>query len=523
MIRSAVILACTAVLALANPTAAHVGSPNVYYEGPAGPYTVRVVLRPPSAIPGIAEATVRVAGENLEVSIAATAASAPAASAAPPQPALPVPGAAEMYSAELWLLEAGAYAVRVRVAGPAGEGEAVVPVNAVNRAPSRMPWSTAALLIAVALSLIAGAAPLAAVVAPGSARLAAVGSAAIVAVGILLLLRQSLAYDRAFRSEGLFESMPVQAETLLSGGRRYVLLSRQPDERGSRVWPRLVTDHGKLMHTFLIRDGSLDAFAHVHPQPTEQGDFIVATPDLPAGDYLLYADITREDGLSETLSTTFELLAAPTDPAGDPPLVSPDPDDSHSVVSAVGTEPLATAARAAIGDGYEMIWENPELSSDPAQEELRFAVVDGAGRPVRLTAYMGMMGHAAVRRLDGRVFAHLHPVGSISMASQEVLARADAGADPHAGHAGMDHSKHAGHAGMDHSMHAGHAGMDHSMHAGHAGHDPHAAHRAATVEESSVRFPYEFPLTGPFRIWVQVKVGDTVRTGVFDTQVTEVR
>src|SRR5690606_37272447 len=96
--------------------------------------------------------------------------------------------------------------------------------------------------------------------------------------------------------------------------------------------------------------------------PTREGDFIVAAPDLPAGHYLLYADITREDGLSETLSTSFELSPAPPQPADDTPIVTPDPDDSYSLATAIGAEPLTTVARAALGDGFEMIWQNPELA-----------------------------------------------------------------------------------------------------------------------------------------------------------------
>src|SRR3954470_9385036 len=37
----------------------HVGSPNVFFEGHAGPYPVRVIIRPPAALPGVAQADVR--------------------------------------------------------------------------------------------------------------------------------------------------------------------------------------------------------------------------------------------------------------------------------------------------------------------------------------------------------------------------------------------------------------------------------------------------------------------------------
>src|SRR4051812_3464807 len=44
---------------------AHIGSPNVFYEGTAGPYPVRVVVRPPEVVPGLAEISVRVEGDGV--------------------------------------------------------------------------------------------------------------------------------------------------------------------------------------------------------------------------------------------------------------------------------------------------------------------------------------------------------------------------------------------------------------------------------------------------------------------------
>src|SRR5258708_18792338 len=38
---------------------AHVGSPDVYYQGQAGPYTVQITIRPPQVIPGVAAIEVR--------------------------------------------------------------------------------------------------------------------------------------------------------------------------------------------------------------------------------------------------------------------------------------------------------------------------------------------------------------------------------------------------------------------------------------------------------------------------------
>ena len=46
-------------LATASAVLAHVGSPDIFYEGDAGPYHLLVAIRPPVVIPGIAEVEVR--------------------------------------------------------------------------------------------------------------------------------------------------------------------------------------------------------------------------------------------------------------------------------------------------------------------------------------------------------------------------------------------------------------------------------------------------------------------------------
>ena len=65
--------------------------------------------------------------------------------------------------------------------------------------------------------------------------------------------------------------------------------------------------------------------------------------------------------------------------------------------------------------------ENRELS-------LRFALSDADERPAILQPYMGMLGHAVVRRSDGTVFTHLHPMGTISMAAQALLVQREGNA-----------------------------------------------------------------------------------------------
>lgn len=97
-------LALVLAAAVQWPVSAHVGSPDIFLEGQAGPYRLLVTIRPPYAIPGIADVEVLATSDDLrDVRI------------------VPLPLTGE-------LMSAGAWQVRVTVAGDRGEGMLSVPV-----------------------------------------------------------------------------------------------------------------------------------------------------------------------------------------------------------------------------------------------------------------------------------------------------------------------------------------------------------------------------------------------------------
>ena len=119
-------------------TAAHVGSPNVLFDGNAGPYPVRVIVRPPEVVPGLAEVIVRLnATDAQRVSIRPVFWRAGVRGAPTGDALSRVPGEASVYSGRLWLMAYGSYSVYVTVEGSRGAGTAIVPVNSF--ATGRLP------------------------------------------------------------------------------------------------------------------------------------------------------------------------------------------------------------------------------------------------------------------------------------------------------------------------------------------------------------------------------------------------
>lgn len=91
---AAVLVAGGLIAAAAASTSAHVGTSNAYFDGAAGPYGVRVIVRTPGVIPGLAQASVRIlSGEGVErVTVRPLRADVGLEGAPPPDVAAAVPG-----------------------------------------------------------------------------------------------------------------------------------------------------------------------------------------------------------------------------------------------------------------------------------------------------------------------------------------------------------------------------------------------------------------------------------------------
>ena len=496
MTKRRVQVAAVGIIALI--ASAHVGSPDTYFEGAAGPYPVRVIVRSPGVVPGLAQITVRILSPRSVRRVLVLPVYWDPRTAAPPPPDIAdrVPGDSTLYSAALWLMTGGSYSVQVTVDGAAGSGTALVPVMAVatRRLALAKPLGVALLALGVflffgAVTLI-GAAVRESGLEPGAApdprrtlrsRVAMGVATVVLALALLGGRAWWNGVDAEYRT-GLFQ--PLHATGTVRAAASAQVLRLAIDDTSwtnpKRQWTPLVPDHRHLMHLFLVRDSTLAWFAHLHPLPLDSITFETDLPPLEAGRYRVYADIVHESGFAQTLVSTVDVPRA----AG--AWRPSDPDDAWR--EGVVDEGRGTTSRLA--DGSTMTWERGDAPIVVDQEApLRFVVTDPAGRPATLEPYMGMAGHLMLTRNDGAVFAHLHPAGTVSLAAVETFALRQPG-DTVRGALGkrltaMDMGRREG----------GEAHFD------------------------AVSFPYAFPKPGPYRLWVQVKRSDRILTGVFDVEV----
>ncbi len=495
---------------------AHVGNSNAYFAGPAGPYDIRVIVRTPGVVPGLAQISVRITGGQgvRRVTVRPLRWDAGLEGAPPADTAIAVAGEPNLYSAELWLMSRGSYSVHVTIDGDDGTGTAFVPVLALaeRRLAMSVPMGIAllagGLFLFVGALTIFGAAVREAVLPPGDhpdakrtfrGRAAMVGGGAVLVLALVGGRNWWDAVDGAYRSS-MYRPLEV-ATAVTPGPVRVMTLTIEDETWMGRQWTPLMPDHGKLMHMFIVRDGDLNAFAHIHPVSFDTSSFHVVLPaSLPSGDYRVYADIVHESGFVQTLTDTVAVpeLQLDTNEAAESTggvqvigadawlstaegrqRLLPDADDSWTVTPSRGD---ATETAYALESGRTITWDRTgqELAVD-REVSLRFVVNDADGAPATLRPYMGMMSHAAVSRDDGSVFVHLHPSGSINMAAQKRFEREE-GSDTDGAMRGM---------------------------------------RQPQDSTNVVTFPFVFDQPGTYRMWVQVRTEGGVETGVWDVDVGE--
>ena len=477
-------------LAVAIVGSAHIGSPNVFFEGTAGAYPVRVIVRPPEVVPGLAEVIVRVSSPDVKrVEIQPVFWRVGVRGAPAGDEMRLVAGEKQTYSGQLWLMAYGAYSVYVKVDGARGTGTAIVPVNSL--ATGRLPLARGlgAILVVLGLLLVGGlitivrAASGESLIAPGEqlepARRRRANVRALVFAPILGLVlfggaKWWNAEDSAYR-RNMYGSPAADAVFDVSDGHRTLRLTVHDTAAFNAINSPVVPDHGKMMHLFLVSEPGMEQFAHLHPSQSDSLVFVSEVPSLPAGKYRVFGDITMENGLSLTVTNSLTLPDAKGAIA---------PSDTDDVVTSASPEPIAGGAKQSLDGGYSIEWTGDSVLAWGHPVELKFAIRDPSGGIASLDPYLGMAAHAVVIRDDASVFIHLHPMGTVSMAGQEVFKARDRGDTTLRGRVRSDALPAMPMTGMRMS--------------------------------GDLTFPYEFPKPGRYRIWVQAKPAGKVLTGIFD-------
>ena len=491
-----------AIGVLALPVFAHVGSPDVFLEGNAGPYKLFVTVRVPQVIPGIAEIEIR--SESNEVSAIRIA---PMQLTGPGSQYPPAPEAAErskedpqFFRGSLWLMEFGSLQVRIEADGASGKGLLAVPIPAVAQRMLPMQRSLGLLLfalmivLALAMVSIVAAAVGEGNLAPGAvapaarkrrvrfaAALAGLVVAAILCVGGLWWRADARQYASHIYSPPEIEASIGSEGQLMLRAKPIRITSGNPRRPADWIdFKDLILDHEHLMHLFLVRSPGMDVFWHLHPERAGSGGFIQNLPAMPAGHYEIFADVVLSSGFPVTMIGQIDL---PSAIAGE----RLGGDDSGIGGNSIALETNATAEYP-LSDGGRMIWER---DGQPVQSLragvpmiLRFRVTDRSGNPAQdLEPYMGMPAHAAIVRSDGSVFAHVHPTGSVPMASFE-LAQA--------------------------SLPGSSISVPGTMNMPQMSGDKIAP---------DISIPYGFPKAGLYRVFVQVRRSGRIDTAFFDALV----
>jgi len=501
------------VLLSATAANAHVGSPDVYADGQAGPYRLSVVLRPPLVIPGVAEIEVRSETTGIDrISITPVPLTGEAAKHPPVPDTMERPSKdPQFFTGHLWIMATGSWQIRFAVSGNKGTGMLSIPLPATAIATRKMGAGLGILLAALGIMLvlglvgIVGAATREAELAPGGAFRETNRRRGYVAMTVTLaFLAATVAFGNhwwsasaAVYSNNVYK--PLEMNATLKQGNVLDLKLVDPGWLQQRKLDDFIPDHNHLMHLYLIRWPAMDVVFHLHPEPVATGEFQLALPSMPIGDYHLYADVVHANGFPETLVSAVilpqisgrpltgddaEAEARPVAWSGNS--AEPMPRLGSIVASAVSR---THEERFSLPDGYTMVWQMPDVLVPKAPESFRFELLDPKGNaPADMSLYMGMLGRAAFVKTDGTVFAHIHPTGTMAMAAFMM-------ANPKAEMAGTGNGAVKEMTNMP--------GMD----------------MGSGALPNTASFPYGFPSAGQYRIFVQMKHGSTVETGVFDAEV----
>jgi hypothetical protein len=540
----------TLILLTVPHAKAHIGSSGVLMQGQAGPYKVLVDVKPPDVIPGTAKITVFVESGNAEKIFVRPIYFRSGDQGAPSSDEIhPVKDQPEHFQGDIWLMERGSSSVQIQISGKEGKGEFIVPIMAVSTAQRAMPkalgivLSILGLLLFLLMITAIGASVSDGMLPPGAVlslkqkrkRWINMGIATLVC-GLILYGGSSWWNSWADQYKDLMYKPLLGISSIRQEGDQRIFqlkidTTNWKDQKRGNLLSTLIPDHGKLMHAFLVRTPGMDAFAHIHPERIDSTTFQSYLPNLPAGKYLVYADIVQYSGYAETIVDTVDIpeplltnLGSKKTTEEDTYVITDDLnapgkipfDDNVVICGKPGTKTIFKDSSYAVWEGKP---DRPLEAGKPYQ--LNFEVFNPDGTPTFPEPYLGMMGHVVVLRSDGSVYIHLHPTGTFAMAAEQTLKNRLSDTTklmkrpaPKIFRDSIDRylSKLKNMSTLEREeLLMKEMGM-YETDGGSMGNMEHG---------NRISFPYAFPKSGRYRIFFQVKRNGQVLTGAFDAQVKD--
>ncbi len=527
-----------ALFLLPNSILAHIGSSAVVQEGTAGNYKVQVTVEPPDVIPGTAKVSILADGADIN-SVKINPIFYWTGDEGSPRSDNATLSASGTWEGEVWLMESGAASVKIAIEGARGKGEVLIPIAALSTAQRDLPKSLGWLLAGLALLLVGimttiiGASTGDSQLAIGQKSSENLGKKRLIGSSIgaafcgLLLFGGNAWWnaETADYKSNMYRPYTAKSTVKLVNGQRILNFKIDTASIEGRNLSFIIPDHGKLMHMFLVKQGTMDAFAHLHPIRKDSITFEANLPNMPAGKYLVFADLLRYHSLQNTIADTVQIPTVPPQTLA-PQKPTGDSDDTHVVTNAINSKNAiikdasitlcgVPGIKTPLQDGSSIVWEGKAgeklLAGKPYS--LKFSVEDPTGKAAELHTYLGMMGHAAVIKDDGSVYIHLHPNGTFSSTAVQVMQKRineDGKIKPNLNNPKRFRDS------IDNFLVSLNkmpepardkvlmAGMVHEKDGHHGG---------------QVSFPYVFPKAGNYRIWLQVKRAGKILTGVFDVVV----
>ena len=548
-----------ALLCNCNFALAHLGSPGVNYQGKAGNYNILVNIMPPDVIPGTAAVSIYIENyKNEKVSVQTFYYEAGKNGSVPAEMATPVKGARGWFENSAWIMWRGSASLRIVINGDHGNGSVSIPVMAVATADRGMPiWLglvlvTFGLLLFVLMIAIVSCGVSDALLKPGipmplNVRRKKLRSTLITIFVMVIALFYGYKIclnEHQNYLQNLYK--PIKGHSAVFRYNGETILRLHVDSAslnsGHQPFEYIVPDHGKLMHLVLVKQNTLDVFAHLHPVRQNTFNFLVNLPPLLPGLYFLYGDVVSANGFSETIIDTVKIPENPPSIVADSlknVKIITSPDDAWLISNPVNNSPTANTSKPVsvcgvsgtsftASDGSIIQWEHNLNEPFKAKKfcSLVFNVVDKQGKPAILQPYMGMMGHAVVVKYDGSVYVHLHPIGNFAMASQQAMDKRmlernaflkspdrkkfqDSIDNLILKINNMTEDQRNDYLMAEMGMSKGaDKGMNMDMPG--SGNPPGG---------SIVQFPYAFPSPGKYRIWMEVKINQKILTSTFDATV----